>query len=333
MNLSRDELKQHFLAHAGFKHVELLPIPGDASFRTYDRAVCDGAHYIVMNAPPPQEDIRPFVKVANFLCAQQFSAPKLHAHDETHGFILLEDFGNEKFNARVAQEPAQELEYYKRAMDVLLALRAVPVPQGFVPPYDMTVLLREMMLLPEWYYPWIHKKPIDAAVKDRFEQLCREALADIATRREVLVLRDYHADNLMLLDDRTGHQAIGLLDFQDALHGAAAYDIVSLLEDARRDVPLQVQQRALTYYIQQAGLDAEQEQQLRSDYALLGAQRNIKILGIFARLIQRDNKPHYAQYMPRLWGYLAQDLALPALADIHVWLSEHFAEQMQVSHV
>lgn len=318
---TRDALKRAFLHQHGMGDAVIFPIPGDASFRRYDRLSHQNTPYILMDAPPPQEDIRPFCTVARFLLQHGFSAPQIIAEDATHGFLLLEDLGDDKFNTLSAAHPQHQASYYRAAMDALLALRSIPVPPNMVPPYDAALLLREVMLLPDWYYPHVHGAPIVPAARQAFEGIWQGLLAEIADRREVLVLRDYHADNLLWLPARVGAARVGQLDFQDAVHGAAAYDVVSLLEDARRDVPHAIQAEMLHYYIQQSGVDGAQ---FRHDYALLGAQRNSKILGIFARLIHRDAKPHYATYLPRVWAYLQQDIAaLPTLAPLAAWLKEN----------
>jgi aminoglycoside/choline kinase family phosphotransferase len=287
-----------FLDSAGWRGAHILPLAGDASFRRYFRVVGKDGTAVLMDAPPPHEDVRPFLAVADHLHRLGFAAPRVLARDEDQGLILLEDFGDARMREILDADPAREEAVYAQAIDLLRDLHRHPA--GALPPYEMAVYQREAGLFPEWYMPAVG---LDAA--DGWEEAWTEALAPVAEDRSTTVLRDYHAENIMLLDDGR----LGLLDFQDALAGHAAYDLVSLLQDARRDVPPALEARMLAHY---GPIDA-------AAYALLGAQRNTKILGIFTRLWKRDGKPRYLAFQPRMWAYLERDLAHPALAPVKVW--------------
>jgi aminoglycoside/choline kinase family phosphotransferase len=316
-----------FLARAGWKGADIRPLAGDASFRRYFRVHHDGRQAVLMDAPPPHEDPRPFIDIAGVLRDRDLSAPEILASDLTHGLVLLEDFGDRLVRPVVDQEPGLEHGIYETACDILTELATMPAPDH-IPPYDDAVMLREVNLFPEWYAPatglYVDAASFAAAWRESWAMVEAEALA-----KRVLVLRDYHAENLLLLD-RPGLQRLGLLDFQDALAGHAAYDLVSLLQDARRDVDPALEAAMLTRYIDQNAI--ANADTFRAHYAVLGAQRNTKILGIFTRLWQRDGKPHYLGYQPRVWAYLLRDLAHPALAPVKSWFDAHVPETHRAAH-
>jgi N-acetylmuramate 1-kinase len=291
-----------FVTQAGWAGSNILPLAGDASFRRYFRVVGPERSAVLMDAPPEHEDSRPFLAVADHLHALGFAAPRILARNLEQGLILLEDFGDARMKEVIAADPQREHEIYRAAIDVLCELHRHPA--GPLPPYDMAVYQREVGLFPEWYMPAVGLEPAPG-----YHEAWNEALSTITDERSVTVLRDYHAENIMLLPDGT----LGLLDFQDALAGHPAYDLVSLLQDARRDVDPELEQAMLTHYgpVDQAA------------YALLGAQRNAKILGIFTRLWKRDGKPQYLPYQARVWRYLERDLAHPALAPVRAWFDAH----------
>ncbi len=291
-----------FLAHAGWGGAAILPLAGDASFRRYFRVVGERASAVLMDAPPAHEDSRPFIAIAEHLRALGFAAPRILARDLEQGLVLLEDFGDARMAEVLAADPARERPVYAAAIDLLRDLHRHPA--GALPPYDMAVYAREARLFTEWYMPAGGLPPAAG-----YDEAWAEALAPIARDRSVTVLRDYHAENIMLLPGG----GLGLLDFQDALAGHPAYDLVSLLQDARRDVAPALETAMLAHY---GPVD-------RAAYALLGAQRNAKILGIFTRLWKRDGKPRYLAYQPRVWAYLERDLAHPALAPVRRWFDAH----------
>ncbi|MFN3989435.1 MAG: aminoglycoside phosphotransferase family protein [Erythrobacter sp.] len=301
-----------FIAAAGWDGAVVEPLPGDASFRRYFRLRRDAATTaMLMHAPPPHEDPAPFLHVAHWLTANGLRAPAILAEDAAQGWVLTEDFGNDRMRDWLDAHPADETLAYEAAIDALVALhRLAPGPFA---PYDMAVYAREAALFTEWYCP-ARGLGVDTA---GYDAAWAEALAPLLARQGegVTVLRDYHAENIMLLDGKASAPQ-GLIDFQDALVGHPAYDLVSLLQDARRDVPLALETAMLARY--GAAMDITFAD-FAADYALLGAQRNAKIVGIFTRLNARDGKPKYLALIPRVWEALERDLAHPALAPVARW--------------
>jgi aminoglycoside/choline kinase family phosphotransferase len=297
-----------FLSNCGWEGCEIVPLAGDASFRRYFRVIGTGRSAVLMDAPPPHEDPRPFITVARHLHGLGFAAPGIIAEDQSQGLVLIEDFGDARMAEAIFAEPDREMAIYETAVDLLLALSRFP-PAAGLKPYDMAEYQREAGLFTEWYAPALS---LDVDVEG-YHKAWATALAPIVGHRTVTVLRDYHAENIMLLDDG---KRLGLLDFQDALAGHPAYDLVSLLQDARRDVPEELEAAMIARYAVSALFDG-------AAYALLGAQRNAKILGIFTRLWRRDGKPRYLGYQPRVWGYLERDLEHPALAPVKEWFDRN----------
>ncbi len=297
-----------FLDAHGWGGAQILPVAGDASFRRYFRAVLGDRHAILMDAPPPHEDPRPFIAIAQWLVDHGLAAPEILASDLDQGLVLIEDFGDVRLRETVDAAPHDELSLYAPAIDLLVRLRAEPA--GPVPPYDRAVLKREAALFVEWYCPAVGIEPDLSGWDAAWEAVFDHAI----TETPVTVLRDYHAENLMLVGPK---RSLGLLDFQDALAGHPAYDLVSLLQDARRTVDPSVEAAMLDRY--RAAADAGEA--FMNAYHVLGAQRNAKILGIFTRLWQRDGKPHYATMCPRVWTYLERDLAQPVMAPVAAWFA------------
>lgn len=305
-----------FLATNGWAGAEIRPLAGDASFRRYFRVVDGDRRAVLMDAPPAHEDVGPFLAIAAHLETLGLSAPRSHAVDRAGGLLLLEDFGDRLVGPLLRAGAEDEAPIYRDAITLLARLADQPVPDG-VAPYDMAVLRREIGLFPEWYAPAVGLA-IDAEGWTKAWDAVLPRVAD--PRPPVLVLRDYHVDNIMLLD-REGLRRLGLLDFQDALAGHRAYDLVSLLQDARRDVSPVLEAAMLDAYAAEAGIaDADA---FRADYEILGAQRNTKILGIFTRLWKRDGKRSYLPFQPRVWGYLERNLRHPALAPVAAWFAEN----------
>lgn len=335
---------RRFLDRGGFGTAERVRIQGDASTRSYERLTLEGGSYIFMNSPkrpdgPPvrdgkpysaiahlAEDVTPFIAMARALSERGFSAPRIFAADRTAGLLVLEDLGNELV---VAGEPPAPIESrYEVAVDLLAALHRLTLPNILpveedvdyrVPRYDMDAMLIEVELLPDWYLP---KFGMGLSPNERTQYLAlwREALQPAIAAPATWVLRDFHSPNLLWLPEREGIARIGLLDFQDALMGPAAYDVASLLQDARVDVPEMMEIALLSRYtrarLAEPGFDAPAFARL---YATMAAQRASKILGIFARLEKRDHKPQYLRHMPRVWAYLQRSLAHPALAPLKAW--------------
>jgi hypothetical protein len=315
---AREAAQTAFLAEAGWAEAGRRPLAGDASNRRYLRLSLGPHRAVLMDAPPERgEDVRPFLAVTGCLRARGLSAPEVLAADAAQGLLLLEDLGDALFARVCADDPAAEAELYAAAVD-LLAEHAVPAPArlGAEAPfaYDLAELLREARLALDWYLEGATGRPAPADLAAAYEARLAEALAPVAGAREALVLRDYHAENLLWLPERAGAARVGLLDYQDALAGHPAYDLVSLLEDARRDTAPELREAMLARYL--ARRPELEPQGFRAAHAALGAQRNLKIIGIFARLSLRDGKARYPAFIPRVWRHLESDFAHPALAPL-----------------
>jgi N-acetylmuramate 1-kinase len=311
-----------FLEACGWNGFAAVPLTEDASFRRYYRLAGCGRSTVLMDAPPPQEEVGPYVVVAGLLRRFGFSAPEVLAENHEEGFLLLEDFGDDTYT-RLLDRGFDEPALYALAVDTLIALQRAVGPGGplELPPYDLPRLLAEAALLADWYRPAVLGAPLEAGLREEYLALWRAVLPQAVVSPPTLVLRDYHVDNLMLLADRSGVRGCGLLDFQDAVTGPSSYDLVSLLEDARRDVPAALREEMTERYCAAfPGLDRPAF--LRSA-AILAAQRNCKILGIFTRLWKRDGKPQYLAHIPRIWRLLERELQHPSLAPIARWLDRH----------
>ena len=302
-----------FLARHGWGEARILPLAGDASFRRYFRVLAGDRRAVLMDAPPPHEDPRPFMAIANWLEGVGLAAPRILAADLDQGLLLLDDFGDARMRETLDEDPAAERDLYETAVDVLVHLHDHP-PMAGLPPHGLAEWLTELRLFPDWYGPAVGLDPIDV---EGWDAAWTEALAPVASDGlgPVTVLRDYHAENVMLLDGRGGIGRFGLLDFQDALAGHPAYDLVSVLEDARRDVPPALEREMIDRYRHRTRADDRFERA----YWALAAQRNTRILGVFCRLWKRDGKDRYKQFQPRMWGLLERDLAQPGLEPVKAW--------------
>jgi hypothetical protein len=271
-----------------------------------------------MDAPPPQENIAPFMTVQRLLRNMDLSAPAIVAADRDQGLLLLEDFGDGTY-ARLLAAGADEAPLYALAVDVLIALqrRFDPAQAPDLPRYDATRLLDEVVRFVDWYVRLVAGEAVAASLRDSYLECWRAVLPLAHGAPATLVLRDYHVDNLMRLEGRDGIAACGLLDFQDALLGPASYDLVSLLEDERRDVPAALRDTMIARYLD--AFPALDRAAFAAAYATMGAHRHAKNIGQFARLLLRDGKPHYLKHIPRMWGLLLADMAHPGLARVRDW--------------
>lgn len=352
----REALIRAFLDDAGWGDAVRGPLAGDASSRRYERLSGHRGAAVLMDAPPGPdgppltgpdgarrtysaiahlaEDCRPFVAIGNALREAGLSAPALFAHDMPNGLLLLEDLGDAVYGNAIdagagpAGEPLDEL--YRTSVDALLHLHAkgapdhLPLPDGTsyrVPTYDAAAMAIETELLTDWFLPERRGVPTDEALCTDYRAIWQSLFPHADADNRVLSLRDYHSPNLIWLGERAGAKRVGIIDYQDGLVGARAYDMVSLLQDARRTVPPAREEAMLDYYISSARQDpAFDEKKFLAAYAVLGAQRNAKILGIFVRLWKRDAKPAYLAHIPRVADYFERDLAHPALVDLRLFL-------------
>lgn len=290
-----------FLNRNNLQSAEIKPLQGDASHRRYERIIAADKSYMLMIAPPAKEDVKPFIRVDEILRKCGLNAPKIVDRDVENGYLLLEDFGDDSYSKVLRQSPSSELELYRYAIEVLGQLPS----EADIPPYSTAKLLEEASLLTDWQ--------LTDANREEYLAIWTEILAKLDNGKKVLVMRDYHADNLMWMPQRENLQKVGLLDFQDALLGHPAYDYVSLLEDARRDVSKETVHELLK----------DKDENFIRDYFILGAQRNCKIIGIFHRLNKRDGKPNYLNFLPRVWAHLYGDLEHPALVKMKDWIGRN----------
>ena len=311
--MSRKEQISNFLKNNSICYNEIIKIAGDASFRSYYRILTDNnENFILMDAPPEFEDVRPFIKIDDFLRNNNFLAPKIFAQDIENGFLLLEDFGNFSYNKILSSLTTddlknKELDLYKKATDVLINLHKIENYNIDIAQYNIELLLKEVMIFIDWYLPYIIKKSPSQKQISKFKDEWLNIFKKLSDKK-FIVLRDYHADNLMLTNNK-----VGLLDFQDAVLGSNAYDLVSLLEDARRDVSDLTAKEIIDYYLKNSKFNKEQ---FLIDYQILSLQRNIKILGIFARLTFRDKKEGYLKFLPRVLCHVNNRLKEPLFSNI-----------------
>jgi tRNA threonylcarbamoyl adenosine modification protein YjeE len=347
--VARLKALRQFLTEAGYAEAQRQRMAGDASTRSYARLNRDDGVVILMNSPRRPdgpaiyngrsysaavhlaEDVKPFVAIANGLRERGFSAPSIHHADVDGGFLITEDFGSAGV---IEGDPSRPIaERYEAATDMLAALHRHSLPAILpvapqidyaMPTFDTEALLVEVGLMLEWYLPDRAAEPTDS-LRAEFVTMWRDLLSKPAAAARTWVLRDFHSPNLIWLGERSGTARVGTIDFQDAVLGPAAYDLVSLLQDARIDIPEQLELALLTRYIKErrasdATFDPAGFAEL---YAILSAQRNTRLLGTFARLNRRDGKPQYLRHQPRIWTYLNRSLAHPVLAQAREWYSAH----------
>jgi tRNA threonylcarbamoyl adenosine modification protein YjeE len=342
--VARLKTLREFLDASGYMESTRKRMAGDASTRSYARLLRDDGVVILMNSPQRPdgaaiyngksysaavhlaENVRPFVAIDEGLRVAGISAPAIHHYDLDHGFLITEDFGSEGV---VEGDPPRPIaERYEAATDVLTALHGKTLPGTLqlvdqtyaIPVFDTEALLIEIGLMPEWYLP-DRNAPLSDERRAEFFAMWRELLKKPLAAPKTWVIRDYHSPNLIWLADRAGMARIGVIDFQDAVLGPHSYDVVSLLQDARIDVPEALELTLLSRYIKtrrarDASFDPAGFAEL---YAIMSAQRNTRLLGTFARLNRRDGKPHYLRHQPRIWTYLQRSLAHPALSSLRDW--------------
>ena len=343
--VARLKALREFLDAAGFSEAKRQRMPGDASIRSYARLIRDDGVVILMNFPRRPdgpalydgksysaavhlaEDVKPFVAIANGLRQRGFSAPAIRYADLDSGFLITEDFGSAGFIE--GDPPRPILERYEVATDLLAVLHHATLPETLpltpqlnypIPDFDTEALLVEIGLMLEWYLP-DRGAQVSDEMRFEFTAIWRALLEKPAAAPKTWVLRDYHSPNLIWLGERAGILRVGIIDFQDAVRGPAAYDLVSLLQDARTDVPEGLELALLTRYIKARRTSDRKfdPAAFAEHYAIMSAQRNTRLLGTFARLNRRDGKPQYLRHQPRIWTYLTRSLAHPALSPVREW--------------
>ncbi len=348
--LQRMKAYRHLVERCGWSDAARHPMTADASvIRSYERLVKPSGETALLMISPPRpvgpavrrgkpyttiaklaETVNAFVAMDKGLRAQGFSAPYIYGEDLEAGLLLIEDLGAEPFTDGTAPIP----ERYAEATRLLAKLhgqtlpQVLPVAEGIehpIPPYDLEALLIEVELLLDWYVPHIIGTQLSGSARAEFVNLWTETLGEVLAAPATWTLRDYHSPNLIWLPEREGLQRVGMIDFQDAVLGAPAYDVASLLQDARVTVPPELELKLIGLYARERkGADpAFEVSAFARSYAIMAGQRATKILGIFARLDRRDGKPHYLKHLPRIEAYLIRNLAHPALGKLKVWYENY----------
>ena len=312
----RPEKIERFLRHHGWDDAKTEKITSDASNRKYTRLFKKQNTSILMDSDPTtNESIENFIYFTKQLRKLKFSAPKIYGQDICNGLLLLEDLGSDSFANILKSKPHLENHIYQEAINQLIEIRKNKIPH-LTRKYDLKILLKEAVLFSEWYL-----SPLRASYESsHLLKILRVSLQETLKQDTTLVLRDYHAENLMWLPDRRNNRRVGLLDYQDALAGNPAYDIASLLKDARREVPKKLQEELIKYFLKKTNLD---HAVFSRDYSILSAQRNLKIIGIFSRLSIRDNKSGYLDLIPRVWKNLQDDLKHPSLNELSEFIKSN----------
>lgn len=344
--IARSLAARDFLASAGFGDTPRTFLQGDASARSYERITGPaGKPAILMDSPPRPdgppvrdgkpysqiahlaETVLPFVAIDRMLRENGFCAPEIYASDLEAGFLALEDFGDAQFLTHPGRPVAER---YDAAARLVAAVHSLPWPRGVsvdrvhryaIPDYDFDAMMIEARLLIDWYLPFSAGRDPDASQISRFHSVWQQILGLLADGEKTLVLRDYHSPNLIWRGDRTGDDRIGLIDFQDAVIGPPAYDVASLALDARVDISETLEGETVqAYCAARAAAGKFDRERFQRDYAIMAAQRNSKILGIFVRLNTRDGKSAYLRHLPRIRGYIARAVrheALEPLAQLY----------------
>ena len=305
-----------FLKSNKIETKNLIPIKNDASFRKYFRV----DKKILMDADPNfGEDVSSFININHLLTDFRLNVPEIYSIDKENGFLLLEDLGENIFSKILNSENEEQL--YKQAIEVLAEIYKKNLEEfsnfSFLEKYSIEKLQDESQLFIEWYL----KKYLDIDITDTdiqdFKEIISKIFNALNTNFEKLVLRDYHVDNLILQNSKSGLKKVGILDFQDAVIGSSSYDLISIVEDVRRPISNDLKNKLIKYFIDLTGYEVNQ---LEKELAFYSVQRNLKILGIFSRLNLRDNKPRYILYNDNAWKYIESNLDNPTMINLKIWL-------------
>ncbi len=312
-----------FLRANGYGAATRHPLPADASFRRYERLTGGPRPALLMVAPPP-EDVRPFTRIAEHLRSAGLSAPEIHAANKTAGLLILEDFGPQTL-AQQLEAGADPAPLYAEAAEALAKLHSVAPPPG-LPAWDATAMARATAAtFCDWWWPATFGAPPSAEIRAELDAALHAMLEPFAA--EGFVHRDFFPANLMRLPEREGPRRIGILDFQDAATGHPAYDLVSLIEDARRDVAPEARRAAVAAYLRHR--PGTSPNALLAGLAALGAQRHLRVASLWVRLARRDAKPHYLAHGPRCWRLLARSLSHPVCLPLADFLDAHVPEDLR----
>ena len=320
--MEREELLHLFLKQHGWDTAKRELLARDASFRWYERLTKENETLVLMNAPIPQENPAQFAFVDEILESKGIKVPHIFARDMENGFLLLEDFGDDTFTRLIAAG-ADEENLYRQAIDSLIRIQKQFMQNPGLKEYNFDLMYTEVSLLPLWYVKYVLKKELDNKAMAEYKAVWEELYQKISAVPNTLVLLDYHVDNLMITKDKK----CGLLDFQDARFGPVTYDLASLLEDARRVVRPDLQDKMKTYFFNE--FPTYQTAEFEDSYSLMAVQRHTKVIGIFVRLFVRDNKNRYLKFIPFVWQLLEKHLDQPLLKRYKTWLDTYIPSDVR----
>ena len=328
----REVSRNDFIKKVNLSNCAIVPSPGDLSSRKYFRITKNDNQTLILMDSPAEEKTKEFYLMTEYLLKNGFSVPKIYEHDLDNGFLIIEDFNDTKVNdllsGKISCEDVYEERIYKRTIDILMHLHQCELP-SFLNEQKDEDLVKEAERIIQWYIEPLNGTPLSEEMKQQFHDLLLSSLNQAKLFKPVVTLRDYHVDNMFWLNDRLGIERLGLIDYQDAELGSPAYDIVSVLEDARRDVSPDLAHKMLAYYLQE--MSSFDRKDMLSAYHIYGAQRNIKIIGIFAMRAATQNKSYLLTLLPRVLGYLYQDLSHPLLNELKQWFDEAIPRQHVIS--
>jgi len=329
MESNRYNNSEKFLFRNGWGNADRKNIAGDASFRSYERLQKQKKTAILMNAPPTKENTYKFVLIAEHLKTLGYSVPEIIAKDQKEGFLLLEDLGENTYT-KLINEGYDEGYLYELATDVLISMHKLSV-QKVVPKcvneFSKKRIINEVQQIIDWYFPLKGISPPSEEQQNEFKKLWLDLIPLAWKVPTSLILFDYHVDNLLLIPKKTGISACGLLDFQDAVHGPITYDLASLLEDARRNVDLQVAEKMKDKYLK--SFPKVDRESFNTSWSIMAAQRHTRVIGTFSRLKIRDKKPEYIQHIPRLWNYMEKCLTNPYLNKLSIWFKNNIPNNLR----
>lgn len=310
---------EHFITKYNIDNHKIIPLTSDCSFRKYYRVFTKNSTFILMDSSLELHSLQPFVTINNFLIQQKFSAPLIHQQDLKNGFLLLEDFGNHSYTNYLKLNPHQEKALYNNAIEVLLRLYNNE-KEISLPFYDASIYNQKLQIFIDWFLDYKLEPDVFKIATEELLQIFNKLYPTLELLKPTMGLADYMADNLMYLEDRAHYQSVGLLDFQDAIIANPAYDLVSLLQDARRDITPETSHYSYQKFLQSTAIDPDI---FNLCYTILSLHNNLRIIGVFHRKNIRDHSPQYLDYTPRVWGYIKNSLNHPQMHELKQWFSRY----------
>ena len=314
---------------SGINNFKLKPIKSDASFRKYFRVYTDNKEKLLLvNSPKKTENNLGFLKATKILEKMDLSVPKIFNLNISKGIFLIEDFGVNTYKNSL-RKGESEYKLYNLATDILLHISNCSKNlEKKLPKYTNKKLMEEVLLFLEWYWPSIYKKKVKKEVGNKFIKIWKRLLINNIKTKKVLVHRDFHIDNLFFLKDRKKLRSCGLIDFQDAVIGPSSYDLLSLLEDARRDVDKKIIYRMYNKFTKK--FTNKDKEIFNKEYKMLAVHRHLKVIGIFSRLSMRDKKNNYLKHIPRLWRLIEANLNSKMFIELNDWINNFFPRELRV---